>query len=187
MDELDLVRLFVRPLERAGIAYMISGSLASMHYGEPRLTLDVDLVLHLSEAELAKLPATFPEESYYLPPLDVLTIEVTRSSRGHFNVIHFETGMKADCYPSRSHPYWEWAWKNRKSTPTESHPLWFAPPEYVILWKLEFYREGGGDKHLRDIRSMLTVSHQDIDLALLRRATDALGLAAQWNRVTSTE
>ena len=183
MDELDLVRLFVRPLERAGIAYMISGSLASMHYGEPRLTLDVDLVLHLSEAELAKLPATFPEESYYLPPLDVLTIEVTRSSRGHFNVIHFETGMKADCYPSRSHPYWEWAWKNRKSTPTESHPLWFAPPEYVIVRKLEFYQEGGSEKHIQDIQSMLDLSMPNVDLPWIEIAVAERGLSEEWAQI----
>ena len=33
-----------------------------------------------------------------------------------------------------------------------------APAEYVIVRKLEYYREGGSEKHLRDIRSMLAVS-----------------------------
>ena len=30
-----------------------------------------------------------------------------------------------------------------------------APPEYVIVRKLQFYHEGGSEKHLRDISAML--------------------------------
>ncbi len=188
MPELELITLFVRPLERAKINYMISGSLASMHYGEPRLTLDVDLVVHMAESDLNDLADAFPESDYYLPPRDVLAVELRRPSRGHFNIIHHETGMKADCYPSRSHPYWDWAWEHRRSTiaaTEDSAPLSFAPPEYVILWKLEFYREGGGDKHLRDIRSMLAVSAEDIDRAWLEKAASDLGLSAYWQKVSA--
>ena len=58
--------------------------------------------------------------------------------------------------------------------------IWFAPPEYVILWKLEFFREGGGDKHLRDIRGMLLVNAETIDRAMLDRAASELGLGAHW-------
>ena len=46
----DLFALFVRPLHRSGLRYMISGSLASIYYGEPRLTMDVDIVVHLDRA-----------------------------------------------------------------------------------------------------------------------------------------
>ncbi len=187
MPELDLISSFVRPLIQAEIDYMISGSLASMHYGEPRLTLDIDLVLHLAEADLTRLVAAFPEEEYYLPPLDVLTLELRRASRGHFNIIHHESGMKADCYPSRSHPYWSWAWENRCLSPTgDEIPISFAPPEYVILWKLEFFREGGGDKHLRDIRSMLAVSQAEINLGFLNEAVERLHLSSIWEMTRST-
>ncbi len=34
----DLLSLFVDPLEHLGMDYMITGSVASMLYGEPRLT-----------------------------------------------------------------------------------------------------------------------------------------------------
>jgi hypothetical protein len=49
VDTPDLFTLFVRPLHRAEWRYMVSGSLASTHYGEPRLTMDVDLVVHIGE------------------------------------------------------------------------------------------------------------------------------------------
>jgi hypothetical protein len=182
MATFDLVELFVRPLQSAGIDYMISGSLASMYFGEPRLTLDVDLVVHLEQADLPKLPVLFPEDTYYLPPEEVLQVELRRTNRGHFNVIHHDTGMKADCYPSRSHPYWGWAWANRRCEKSEQGEVWYAPPEYVILWKLEFWREGGGDKHLRDIRGMLAVSGDSMDREFMTESTTTLGLTEWWNR-----
>ena len=52
MPEPDLTALFLRPLEGAGLdRYMVSGSIASIEYGEPRATLDVDV---------AKTPARHP-------------------------------------------------------------------------------------------------------------------------------
>ena len=52
--EPDLIELFVAPLEAAGITdYMISGSVASIEYGEPRATLDIDLVLLIDAARCA--------------------------------------------------------------------------------------------------------------------------------------
>jgi hypothetical protein len=45
VQALDLIPLFVEPLERSAFPYMITGSVAAMIYGMPRLTHDVDLVL----------------------------------------------------------------------------------------------------------------------------------------------
>ena len=53
----------------------------------------------------------------------------------------------------------------------------------MILWKLEFFREGGGDKHVRDIRGMLLVNGDSMDRELIDRATAELGLIAQWTEV----
>lgn len=183
MASLDLVEIFVRPLQEAGVAYMVSGSLASMHYGEPRLTLDVDLALHLEEGKEAAFLELFESGAFYHPPLDVLKVEVRRPSRGHFNLIHFESGFKADCYPSKNHPYWTWAWENRRLEKIGEGDVYLAPPEYVIMWKMEFFREGGGDKHLRDIRGMLAVSGAEMDLPLLAAAAQKLGLTEIWNQV----
>ncbi len=53
-------------------------------------------------------------------------------------------------------------------------------PEAVILHKLCFYREGGSEKNMRAIRGMLAVSGEDIDLPLLTRAMNSLGLDDSW-------
>jgi hypothetical protein len=58
-----------------------------------------------------------------------------------------------------------------------------APPEYVIIRKLEYFREGKSEKHLRDIRSMLAVSAAAIDRALLETKIAELNLEPEWRRV----
>ncbi len=157
-DEPDLLELFVVPLARAGIAHLVSGSVASIFYGEPRATLDVDVAIQLPTDRIPLLETCFPSPDYYLPPAEVLQIELARPSHGHFNVIHLASGYKADFYPSRNHPFLRWAVAHAAPLELGDVTISLAPPEYVILWKLEFLRLSGEQKHLRDIRGMLQVS-----------------------------
>jgi hypothetical protein len=53
----------------------------------------------------------------------------------------------------------------------------------VIVRKLEFYREGGGEKHLRDIRSIQAVSGDQLDRGVLADWIRRRGLEAQWSAV----
>jgi hypothetical protein len=69
-----------------------------MSYGEYRVTNDIDVVLTLVQSDIEKLAAAFPLEEFYCPPADVVHIEAAREEHGHFNVIHHETGFKADVY-----------------------------------------------------------------------------------------
>lgn len=166
MPETDLFTIFTRPLDKAGLAYFVTGSVASMIYGEPRLTLDVDIILTLSQTDLKTLTAAFPEDAFYIPPLEVLRIEAARPQRGHFNLLHHDSGYKADIYIAGNDPLHAWAFERRRQIDLDGTLIWFAPPEYVIIRKLQFYREGGSEKHLRDIRAMLdhtTPSQSDLD------------------------
>jgi hypothetical protein len=173
----DLICLFIAPLHAQRIeTYMVSGSLAAIEYGEPRSTLDVDVAIMLPTARARELISAFPEPEYYCPPEDILASEINRPSRGHFNVIHVASGLKADFYPSRNHPLFDWALANRRQVALSDTRVWLAPPEYVILWKLEFFREGAGDKHLRDVRGMLAVSGDQIDQGFLEEWAGKLGL-----------
>jgi len=97
MPEPELCLLFIRPLNALGVRYVVSGSMAAMLYGEPRLTHDVDLVVFLREEDIRRLPEAFPASQFYLPPTDQIAREVARDQRGHFNMVHHGTDFKADC------------------------------------------------------------------------------------------
>lgn len=144
------------------------------------MTADIDIGLFLNVSDVEKLTEAFPEDEYYLPLSDVLILEINRSQRGHFNIIHQGTGMKADAYPSRSHPLYSWAWSKRIRGALFSGEAWFAPPEYVIAWKLEFYREGKSDKHLRDIAGMVMIQGEALDRKTIEEMVREQKLHDEW-------
>lgn len=184
MSETDLFLLFVRPLNRAGIRYVIGGSVAAMFYGEPRFTRDVDMVVFLNETSIRQLPDIFPSKDFYLPPPEVIAAEVARGERGQFNIIHMETTFKADIYPTGRDEFNAWAFRNKHPVVYEGETLVLAPPEYVIVRKLEYFREAGSDKHLRDIRGMLNISGPQINKADLQEWIQQCGVEAEWAKVT---
>ena len=178
MQDPDFIALFVAPLEAAGIRYMITGSVASSIYGEPRNTLDIDLVVLIQPDQIPLFPRLFPEDDFYLPPSDVIAIESRREAHGHFNIIHHPTGLKADIYLSRNHSSLPWALAHTRRIQTSTCEITVAPPEYVILHKLDFYREAGHQRHLRDIAGM--IEQQELDREFLEHSIVSLGLQPQW-------
>jgi hypothetical protein len=176
----DPLAPFLEPLERLGLPYCITGSVAASVYGEPRLTADIDVVLLLRAAEIPALRAAFPETDYYVPPEETLRLEAARPVRGMFNLIHHASQFKADVYVAARDPLHAWALANRRRIDLEGTGTWIAPPEYVIVRKLEYLREGGQDKHLRDIRFILAATQ--IDRVFVDSEVARLGLQLEWAR-----
>ena len=75
--------------------------------------------------------------------------------------------------------------KNRKSVDMEGEKFWLAPIEYVILRKLEYFREGESEKHLRDISSILEFSSDEIDLKMLEKRIKKRALEKEWKAAKS--
>jgi len=185
MPEPELSLLFVRPLNRLGVRYIVSGSIASILYGEPRLTNDVDFVVFLRNEDIVRLQNVFPSPEFYVPPADVIAAEIARPQQGQFNVIHSDTGFKADFYTAGRDELNTWAFRNARRMEYRGEPIVVAPPEYVIVRKLEYFREGGSEKHLRDIRAMLAVSGEQINRAELDEWIQRRGLEAEWQKASS--
>lgn len=182
MPEPDLIELFAHPLIRAGIRHLISGSVAATLYGEPRATHDIDFVVFLRADDAPRLTTIFPAPQFYVPPATIILQEVARESRGHFNIIHADSGLKADFYTAGHEELHAYAFRNTRKYAIGDDTISLAPPEYVILRKLEYYREGGSEKHLRDISAMLAVSGELLDRAVLQEWIAKYNLKAEWDR-----
>ena len=183
MPKADLLSLFVRSLNQLGWAYAVTGAVGSMFYAEPRFTNDIDVVVRIPSDGGPTLREAFPEPEFFRPGLEEIAVEVLRPSRGHLNVIHLESGLKADFYLVGTDPLNDWALSAARMIPVSDLPVHVAPPEYVVLRKLAFYREGGSEKHLRDIRGILALADPPLDRdLLLRRLADA-GLDALFRKV----
>src|SRR5690606_36986193 len=78
-------------------------SIASLVYGEPRLTKDMDLVVDIPPQVIRNLEEIFPADKYYCPPLEVIQDEHLR--RGQFNIIHSSSGLKVDLVFRKNTPH----------------------------------------------------------------------------------
>jgi hypothetical protein len=180
MHQLDLFRVLASRLNEAQLRYMITGAAASIIYGEPRLTLDLDVVVEIAIHDIDRIIQSFPIEEFYCPPFEIIQTEPKRLKKGHFNIIHHKTGFRAAIYLAGQDKLHLWAMECRKSVDLSGEIFWLAPIEYVILKKLEYYREGGTDKHLKDISGMVTLSEDQIDFRLLEDKVKEYRLAKEW-------
>ena len=183
MQDPKLALLFLRPLGELRIDYMVTGSVAAIVYGEPRLTHDLDLVVDLASDQIQPLLKAFASEDFYCPPQDLILFEANREQRGHINLVHISSGFKADLYFRGRDPLHIWGLERARTLQFFGLSIRVAPPEYVIVRKLEFFREGGSEKHLRDIRLMMRLSTHALDQAQLARFIEERGLAECWRKV----
>jgi len=185
MPEPDLIELFVGPLNSERIRYLISGSVAAMLYGEPRVTHDIDLVVFLRATDIEKLPRLYPAPEFYVPPAEVIAAEMARQQHGCFNVIHADSSLKADFFTANRDEFHAWAFRNLRHYSARGMEVSLAPPEYVIVRKLEYFRGGGSEKHLRDIRGILNISGQQINQMDLQEWIQRQGVNAEWAKVSA--
>lgn len=181
----DLLSRFATPLIRLGLPWMITGGAAAIVYGEPRLTNDLDVVLAMTPADAQRVAAVFEAEDTYVPPVEVLEIEAARRTHGHFNVIHGLTSLRADIYIAGDDPLHAWGLARRRVLRVGALEISLAPPEYVIVRKLEYAAQGGGDRHLRDISRMLERQIIPIDQAAITEFASARGVLARWQSVAT--
>ena len=180
VTDTSLIALFVRPLNQLRIPYLVTGGVASVVYGEPRFTRDIDLVIALQATDVRRFASAWSPNEFYVPPLEVIDEESRRSAHGHFNVIHHETAMRADVYIAGSDALNAWAFLHKVVRRVDDDEVFMAPIEAVMLSKLRYYQMGQSDRHLRDIRQMLEISGDLVNHADVERWAARLGVEEEW-------
>jgi hypothetical protein len=180
MQEHSLFKIFTDRLNKLGVPYMITGSVAAIIYGEPRVTHDIDVVITIPMNHSHRFFDFFSENEFYIPPIDIIKNEILRENRGHCNIIHHESGFKADIYFAGSNDFQHWALENVRLINFHGDTIPIAPIEYVIIKKLEFYKEGKAQKHINDIKAMLQNSQNLVNEELLKNYLGLFVLGEEW-------
>ncbi len=183
MRATDVVAAFAPQLAASGIEWMIAGGVAAIVYGEPRFTQDVDVVAALRPEDASALTEQFPASRYYCPPPEVVAVEAGREAFGHFNILHLETDARADVYLAGQNALARRGLDGRRTIELVGLEVPIAPPEYVILHKLLFRQQGASIRHLDDVRRMLRVLGDSINVPQLRTDATALGVADEWREM----
>ena len=181
MGPYELLQRIVETLERLDISYLVTGSVAAMAYGEPRLTNDIDIVAAIDERHVAGLLEAFPPAEFYIS--EEAIGEAIRH-RTQFNIIHPSSGLKVDVIVRKDTPFDKSRFNRiRRIRPAETYIASFAAPEDIIIMKMRYYADGGSEKHLRDIAGILKISPDEVDMAYIVDWSRRLDLTDIWEMV----
>jgi hypothetical protein len=183
MDHLAVLLRVVDALNRCGIDYVVGGSLASSMSGEPRATVDVDLMIDLSADRIRCLVNALGEDFY----AEEASLARAVRNRSHANVVHRATVTKIDLFIMGATPIEPQQMRRRRLVKLETIPaeLYVYTPEDILLQKLRWFRLGGevSDRQWQDVQGIVAVQGERLDLEYLRRAAEVVGVGDLLERV----
>lgn len=175
MDPLAVVLLVARAVEACGLRYVVGGSLASSVSGEPRATLDADVMVDLRPESIACLVAALGGDFH--ADADALARAVRE--RTSVNLIHLPSAAKVDLFVMGATPIEARQMERRQKIAVGSPPraeLYIYTAEDILLQKLRWFRRGGevSDRQWRDVLGIVLVQGQRLDRDYLRGAASAI-------------
>jgi hypothetical protein len=179
----EFVRLVIAAMEASGVTYMIGGAVAAWAWGEPRSTLDLDLVVDVPLEAVDRLSEEL-EKRDMLVPAEIIRDNILESrSDLPINAIHMYSGYKADLYPLREGDELRTSALQRRQKIDMGEPfgeLYLHSPEDLIIYKLDYYSLGQQTKHLRDITSIVMTLGDELDFDYIENWVNKKGLTSLW-------
>ena len=174
-DPFHFAALVATYLDALRIRYVVGGSVASSFYGEPRSTLDLDVMIEVDALTVRALVDSMKND-FYVDADDAA--DAVRYGRS-FNAIHFATTTKVDFFIAEDRDEVRAQLGRRRPHDTGRGTVWFYAPEDILVRKLVWFRMGGeqSDRQWRDIAGLLRLPHEALDLPLLEGVAAGFGVS----------
>ena len=181
-DPYAVALIVVRALDSLGVTSTVGGSIASSFAGEPRSTIDIDIVAALEEQHVAGLVSRLGSEFY----ADEDALRRAVRTRASANLIHQQTMLKVDLFVAGGTPLdAQQLARRQRVTLDDGRELYVHPPEDILLQKLRWYQLGGesSDRQWRDVLAIIRVQADRLDRDYLTRNAGVIGVATLLQRV----
>ena len=183
VDAITIALQVTSALDALGVVHTIGGSIASSMAGEPRSTIDVDIVVDLRAEHVPGLVAALQQDFY----LDETALQRAVADLSSANLIHHETSIKIDLFIAGGTPLDRQQLARRLRVDVGGRTLHVHPPEDILLQKLRWYRKGGevSDRQWRDVVGIVRVQGTRLDRTYLYSQAPVLGVADLLDRALS--
>ena len=180
------VRLVLDAIEAVGIEYMIGGAVAAWAWGEPRSTLDLDLVVNIPLECVSRFSKELKKRDMLVPEEIILDNILEDRVDLPLNAIHMYSGYKADLYPVREGDELRVSafGRRQKVDLGESFgKVYLHSPEDLIIYKLWYYSISQQTKHLRDITSIVMTLGDELDYSYIEKWAIDRGVINFWREI----
>jgi hypothetical protein len=173
MSERELLIDCLGRLNRTGLPYMLTGSMASNYWGIPRTTHDLDVVIQLQAADVPVIVGAF--ETDYVVQESMVRSALLRPPR-QFNVIDPRSALKIDFWLLSDDPFEQIMFARRLEREVLGITAWVATPEDVILHKLHWDRLTPSERQLGDAAGIVAIREKSLDVDYLRERGEQLAV-----------
>lgn len=175
----EFLAIVVTALEGERVPYMLTGSVASSRYGEPRSTNDVDAVIDPAPGQLDSLVRRLQHAGLYV---DLAAARSALAERGQFNAAIFD--LKADFIVRKADEFSTLAFDRRRRVRGPALEATLVSPEDLILMKLVWSVETGSERQLRDVEGMVALA-PNLDRQYVGAWAGRLGIRAKWDEIVA--
>jgi hypothetical protein len=183
MSEQELLADCLRRLNRAGVSYYLTGSMASNYWGIPRTTHDLDFVVQLPMSAMPRIVQEFSGDFY----IEEAAVRAAYQPPHQFNAIDTRSALKVDFWLPKPEPFDREMLRRRVSVTLFDEPAWIATAEDVILHKLLWNRITPSNRQLGDAAGVVAVQADALDKNHLRRWAQELKVTAELEGLLSGE
>jgi hypothetical protein len=174
----ELLTDVIGRLDRAGVPYMVTGSLASSYHGEPRATRDVDIVIDPTPESLDQLVASLVDGNYYV---DADAAYEALARRAQFNAVANDAS-KIDFIIRKDRAFSIEEFRRRQRADLLGTTGFVTTAEDLVIAKLEWAMASDSDRQRRDAAGIVAVA-DGLDEGYIDRWAAALGLTDAWRQV----
>src|SRR5208282_792849 len=183
MNEQELLEDCLRRLNRSGVTYYLTGSMASNYWGIPRTTHDLDFVVQLPPSAITAIMQAFSGDFY----IEEAAVRAAFQPPHQFNAIDTRSALKVDFWLPKPEPFDREMLRRRVRITLFGEPAWIATAEDVILHKLVWNRISPSDRQLGDAAGVMAVQTGALDINYLKQWAQELKLTGELEKLLSGE
>jgi hypothetical protein len=175
LDPLSVAAEITAVLEELRIPYVIGGSVAASLLGEPRSTLDLDIMIDCGADQTRELATRLSETCY----VDEETAVDAARMRRSFNAIHLATSLKIDFFFAEDSEFARGILARRTRTSVGGVEMFFYSAPDLIVRKLLWFRlaDETSERQWRDVVGLLRMNRGRLNAAGLRVTAVQAGVA----------